>query len=113
MRTVRGDATKPIHVFQDHSRLGDPACFEPACGALLLVEGGNLTFTPGGSEEAMVIPVADIIEISMNTAVGCEVGAFHIATRQGLYLHLAPESATADDGRADVDKLRKQLGLDQ
>ena len=77
------------------------------------MEGGNLTFTPTGGETALVIPAADILEIRMNTAVAKEAGAFHIITRKGLYLHLAPEGATSDEGRADVDELRKELGLDQ
>jgi hypothetical protein len=109
----RGDGPKPIAVFHDHSRLGDKDYFEPRCGALLMAEGGNLTFTPNGGEAPLVIPAAEVIEIRMNTAVGKEVGAFHIITRQGLYLHLAPEGATADEGHADVDELRKELGLDQ
>ena len=92
----RGDEAKPIRVFHDHSRLGDANYFEPPCGALLLVEGGNLTFTPTGGEAPLVIPAAEIVEIRMNTAVGKEVGAFHIITRKGLYLHLAPEGATSD-----------------
>ena len=113
----RGDEMKPIRVFHDHSRLGDANYFEPPCGALLAVEGGNLTFTPTGGEAPLVIPATEILEIRMNTAVAKEAGAFHVITKQGLYLHLAPESATADEGRADVDQLRKQLrkqlGLDQ
>jgi hypothetical protein len=78
-----------------------------------LVEGGNLTFTPTGGETPLVIPASEIIEIRMNTAVAKEAGAFHIITKKGLYLHLAPEGANADEGRADVDELRKELGLDQ
>jgi hypothetical protein len=112
-RRTRGDEAKPIRVFHDHSRLGDAAYFEQPCGALLLVEAGNLTFTASGGEGSLVIPASDIIEIRMNTAVGREAGAFHIITRKGLYLHLAPESAKPEDGRADVDELRKQLGIDQ
>jgi hypothetical protein len=109
----RGDAAQPIRVFHDHSRLGDKNYFEPPCGALLVVENGALTFTPAGGEPPLVIPASEIVEIRMNTAVGKEAGAFHIITRKGLYLHLAPEGTTADEGRADVDELRKQLGLDQ
>ena len=111
-RNRNGEA-QPIRVVHDHSRLGDTAYFEQPCGALLLVEGRNLTFTPSGGEGALVIPASEIVEIRMNTAVGREVGAFHIITRLGLYLHLAPESAQPEDGRTDVDELRKQLGLDQ
>jgi hypothetical protein len=109
----RGGAATAIRVFHDHSRLGDRDYFEPQCGALLLVEGGALTFTPTGGEAPLVIPVSEILEIRMNTAVAREAGSFHIITRKGLYLHLAPEGATAEEGRADVDELRKELGLDQ
>jgi hypothetical protein len=61
----------------------------------------------------MMIPASEILEIRMNSAVGKEVGSFHIVTKKGLYLYLAPEAATAEEGRADVDALRKQLGLEQ
>lgn len=60
-----------------------------------------------------MIPASEILEIRMNTAVAKEAGAFHIITKKGLYLGLAPQGETADEGRADVDELRKQLGLDQ
>jgi hypothetical protein len=49
----------------------------------------------------------------MNTAVGKDSVAFHLVTKKGLYLGLTPGGATPDEGRADVDELRKQLGLDQ
>jgi len=109
----RGSAGQPIKVFHDHSRLGDSNYFDPPCGALLLVENGSLTFTPAGGEQPLLIPTTDIIEIRMNTIVAKEVGAFHIITKSGLYLALAPAEATAEEGRADMDELRKQLGLDQ
>ena len=109
----RGETAAPIKVFHDHSRLGDKNYFEPECDTLLVVEGGNLTVTPSGGETAMVIPAAEILEIRMNIAVAKESGAFHIVTKQGLYLHFAPEGATSDEGRADVDSLRSRLGLDQ
>jgi hypothetical protein len=80
---------------------------------LLLAENGNLTFTPTGGEAPLVIPASEIIEIRMNAAVGNDAGAFHVITKKGLYLDLAPEGATSDEGRADVDELHKQLGLDQ
>ena len=95
------------------SRLGDINYFEPPCGALLLAENGSLTFTPTGGEAPLVIPASEILEIRMNTAVAKEAGAFHIITKSGLYLGLAPQGATADEGRADVDELRRQLGLDR
>jgi hypothetical protein len=43
--------------------------------------------------------------------VGKEVGAFHILTRKGLYLHLATESGKREDARAAVEELRRRLGL--
>jgi len=109
----RGEAAKAIRVFHDHSRLGDDAYFDPPCAALIVVEGGTLTFTPSGGEGPLLIPAADILEIRVNVAVGKEAGAFHILTTQGLYLDLAPEGATSDEGRADVEQLRQQLGVDQ
>jgi hypothetical protein len=112
-QTRRGEAAQSIRVFHDHSRLGDRNYFEPPCGALLLAETGSLTFTPTGGEAPLVIPAAEILEIRMNTEVAKTAGAFHIITKKGLYLGLAPLGETADEGRADVDELRKQLGLDQ
>jgi len=112
-QTRRGEAAQAIRVFHDHSRLGDTNYFEPPCGALLLAENGGLTFTSTGGEAPLVIPASEILEIRMNTAVAKEAGAFHIITKSGLYLGLAPQGATADEGRADVDELRRQLGLDR
>jgi hypothetical protein len=109
----RGDAGLPIKVFHDHSRLGDSNYFDPTCGALLLVENGSLTFTPAGGEKPLLIPASEIIEIRMNTVVAKDAGAFHIITKSGLYLALAPVGVTAEEGRADMEELRKQLGLDQ
>jgi hypothetical protein len=108
---TRGESAAAIKVVHDHARAGDKAYFANACGALIVVEGGNLTFTPGGGEAPRVIPAAEIAEIRLNTAVGKDVGAFHIVTKKGLYLHLAPASGTADDARTIVEALRKQLSL--
>jgi hypothetical protein len=82
-----------------------------SCGALIAIDGGNLTLTPGGAEGPLVVPASEIIEIRMGTVVGTEVGAFHVLTKKGLYLHLAPATGTAGDGRAIVDTLRRGLGL--
>ncbi len=109
--TRGGPAPKPLKVIHDHSRLGDKDYFEKGCGALLAVQGGNLTFTPGGGETPLVIPASEIREVRLNTTVGRNIGAFHIATKKGLYLNLAPSTGNRDDGRADVDSLRKELGL--
>jgi hypothetical protein len=99
-------------VIHDHSQIGAQAYFEPACGALLAADGANLTFTPSGGEDPLVIPASEIIEIRMNSAVGREIGAFHIITRKGIYLHLAPESGNPEDARSAVANLLKQLRLD-
>jgi hypothetical protein len=110
---IRGEAGKPIRVFHDHSRLGDAHYFEAHCGALLVAEGVNLTVTPSAGEAPLVIPSSEILEIRTNIAVGRENGAFHILTKRGLYLHLAPEGATAEEGRRTVDELRRALGVDR
>jgi hypothetical protein len=108
---TRGEAAAVIKVVHDHYRVGDHAYFEASCGALLSVEGSSLTFTASGGEAPVIIPAGDILEIRLNTTVGRSAGAFHIATKNGLYLNLMPESGNGDDGRADVDQLRKLLGL--
>ena len=59
----------------------------------------------------LVIPASEIAEIRVNTVLGKHVGAFHIVTKKGLYLHLAPDSGNRDDAPAAVDSIRKQLGL--
>ena len=108
--TRRGEAMKPIRVVHDHSQLGDKAYFEPACGALLTVEDGELIFT-SSLEEPRSIAASEIVELRMNVEVGRAIGAFHILTKRGLYLNLAPEAATREEGRMFVEALRKQLGL--
>jgi hypothetical protein len=111
-RRTRGEAApEPLKVIHDHSQLGDKSYFEKGCGALITVIGGNLTFTPSGGESPLVIPASEIREIRLNSTVGREIGAFHIATKKGLFLNLAPATGTRDDGRVDVETLRKQLGL--
>lgn len=109
---MRGAAAPPpIKVIHDHSQVGDKDYFEKGCGALLAVDGGNLTFTPSGGEAPQVIPATQIREIRLNTTVGRNIGAFHVVTKKGLYLNLAPASGNRDEGRADVETLRKELGL--
>ena len=108
---TRGDRAKPIRVIHDRSRLGDKAYFEKAAGALLAVEGTSLTFTSSGGESPLMIPASEIAEIKLNAVVGKAVGAFHITTKKGLYLNLAPESGDREEARADVEALKKQLGL--
>lgn len=108
--TTRGDM-KPVQVIHDHSQMGDAAYFAKSCGALLSVAESKLMFTPGGGEAPRVIPAADIREVRLNRVVGKDVGAFHITTKEGLYLNLAPASGTAEDGRTTVEALRKELGL--
>ena len=109
---TRGEKNKPMKVVHDHSQLGAKQYFDPGCGSLLLVENGNLTLTSSGGEAPRVIPASEIREIRLNTIVGKDVGSFHITTRKGLYLHLAPESGKADEGRSTVEKLRQQLGME-
>ena len=111
MPVTRGEKAAVVRVVHDHSRAGDKAYIADGCGALLAVEGGSLVFTPGGGEAPRVIPSAEIAEIRLNAAIGRNIGAFHIVTKKGLYLDLAPDTGNRDDGRADVDSLRKQLGL--
>ncbi len=109
---MRGAAFAPIKVQHDHAQSGDGVFFgKRACAALIAVEGGNLTFTPAGGEAPLVVPSTDIVDIALNTVVGTQAGAFHVLTRRGLYLHLAPATADPKDGRAAVDALRAALKL--
>ena len=101
---------KPLRVMHDHSRLGDKAYFETACGALLIVQEGQLIFT-STAEAPRTIAASEIIELRLNSEVGRGAGAFHVVTRRGLYLNLAPEAGTSEAGSAVVISLRKQLGL--
>lgn len=106
---VRGGA-EAIRVVHDHSQAGDAAYFgSHACGALLRVSGSALTFTPSGGEAPMVIPAAEIVGIAMNATIGAEIGAFHIVTAKGMYLHLAPPSGGAAEGKRMVESLDAQL----
>jgi hypothetical protein len=108
---TRGDAFAPVRVVYDRSVTTDAAYFERACGALVGVEDNNLTFTTSCGETPYVIPASEILEIRLNLAVGRDAGVFHIATRGGLYLQLALESASRDEAAALIDSLRKHLGL--
>ena len=110
---TRGAKAPVYEVIHDHAVIGDKNYFEKSCGALLTVSGSNLTFTATGGEAPRVIPASEIHEIRMNTLVGREFGVFHIATKQGLYISIAPRSANRDDGRAAVDDLRSRLGLSE
>ena len=107
-RSGKATLFKVIH---DHSQIGDAAYFERACGALLFVSGSNLTVTLSGGEAPLLIPAQDIVEIRLNNAIGKEFGVFHVATRQGLYLSLAPDSPSPDEGRRVVGELRSGLGM--
>ena len=109
-RQRRGEAAKPLRVVHDHSQLGDEAYFETGCGALLSVEDGALIYTSGVEVPRLIVP-SEIVELRMNEEVGRAIGAFHILTRRGLFLNLAPEGATREQGRLFVESLRKQLGL--
>jgi hypothetical protein len=108
---TRGLASPVIKVIYDRSRFGAADHLADACGALLNVEDGNLVFTPGCGEEPRVIPAGEIWELRNNLLVGREVGAFHIITKKGLYLDVAPSSGGKDAGREEVEQLKKLLGL--
>ncbi|MBI3209964.1 MAG: hypothetical protein HYZ37_13845 [Candidatus Solibacter usitatus] len=108
---TRGANDKPMRVVYDTSRFGDPAYFENGCGALLSTSGTNLAFTPGCGMAPRVIPASEITELRMNTLIGRDVGAFHILTRKGLCLHLAPESAKSEDAREMISALRSALKI--
>lgn len=103
----RGTAAPTFRVVHDHAVSSDTAHFALGCGALVTVEGSSIVFTPGGAEAPRVIPASDILQVRLNTAVGREVGAFHVLTREGLYLHLAPESGKPDDARIVVEGIRR------
>ncbi len=100
-------------VIHDHSNIGNKAYFEQSCGGLLAASGTNLTFTGSGGEEPRVIPAADILEIRLNSVIGKDAGVFHIATRQGLYLSLAPESQDREQARALIEAIRTSLNLNE
>lgn len=108
---TRGDNTPAVKVIYDRSRIAAKDFFSDACGALLTTDGANLIFTPGCGEAPRVIPASDILEIRMNTTIGKTIGAFHIITKKGLYLDLAPASGDRQDGRIYVDDVRNKLGI--
>ncbi|GAC1424253.1 MAG: hypothetical protein NVS9B15_17040 [Acidobacteriaceae bacterium] len=93
------------------SRLGDPDYFALACGALLTSDGSSLIFTPACNQTPRVIPFTDVLEVRSNVLVGREIGAFHILTRKGLYLDLAPFNGDREAGRRDVESVHKLLGI--
>jgi hypothetical protein len=107
----RGVKAPVYRVLHDHSQIGDDAYFERSCGTLLSVSGTNLTVTPSGGESPLIIPAREIVDIRINNAIGKEFGVFHIATRQGLYLSLAPDSSNPEEARRMVSELRSLLGL--
>jgi hypothetical protein len=109
---VRGGANEPVFkVIHDHSDIGNQTYFARSCGGLLSVSGANLTFTASGGEEPRVIPASDILEIRLNSVIGKDAGVFHIATRQGLYLSLAPESQDREQARSLIEAIRASLNL--
>lgn len=108
---TRGGEAASIRVVYDRSGADSADHFANACGALLTPDNGQLIFTSGCREEPRVIPASEIWEVRMNTFVGKNAGAFHIITRKGLYLDVAPSDANRDSGRAAVDTLTAQLSL--
>ena len=107
----RSQSFAPARVIYDRTVVTDHAYFDRSCGVLLAVADGSLTFTSGCGEPPYVIPSAEILDLGLNLEVGRDAGVFHIATRRGLYLQLALESASREESAALVDSLRKQLGL--
>lgn len=108
----RRTGEEPVfRVVHDHARITDTNYFDTFCGALLSVSGTNLTFTSGAAEGAVVIPMADIVEIRVNSLLGKETGLFHIITREGLYLSLAPESQDRDQARQLIEAISTRLGI--
>ena len=110
-QVTRGAKPQSWKVVHDHTQGGVEAYFAQHCGALLSVDKNQLTFTGSGGEAPLSIPSGDIREIRMNSVIGKEVGAFHVATRQGLYLHLVLDSGDPVEARVVVDALRQALGL--
>jgi hypothetical protein len=109
---VRGGDDEPVfRVVHDHSHIGNKTYFEESCGGLLSVSGTNLTFTGSGGEAPRVIPASDILEIRLNSVMGRDAGVFHISTRQGLYLTLAPESQDREQARSLIEAIRANLSL--
>jgi hypothetical protein len=110
---VRGEENPAVRVLYDRWSLGDSAYFTTACGALLTVDAGVLTFTSGCGGTPLVIPAAEIAEIAMNVLVGKDIGAFHIATAKGLYLACTGEIGSRDQSREIVEGLKKRLKLSE
>jgi hypothetical protein len=108
---LRGGGEPVFKVIHDHSNIGSQTYFEQSCGGLLSVSGTNLTFTGSGGEAPLMIPSSEILDIRLNSLVGRDAGVFHIATRQGLYLSLAPESQDREQARSLIEALRTRLGL--
>lgn len=107
----RGGDVPVFRVMIDRSSIQATNYFEPACGALLSVSGENLTLTTACGEAPSVIPASDVLDIRLNSLIGREMGAFHISTKQGFYVSMAPESRGREDSRALIESIRKQLTL--
>jgi hypothetical protein len=108
---MRGEEEPSFRAIHDQSRVASAHYFDQSYGVLLSVSGTNLTVTSTSGEPLRVIPAADILEIRLNSLIGREQGVFHIATREGLYLALAPESLDRDQARAMIEALRAKLDL--
>lgn len=110
---TRGGEEPVFRVIHDHSNVGDQTYFEQSCGALLSISGTNLTLTGSGGEAPSVIPASEILDIRVNVLVGKDAGVFHIVTRQGLYLSLAPESQDREQARSWIETIRTRLNLSE
>ncbi len=108
---MRGEEEPSFRAIHDQSRVASAHYFDQSYGVLLSVSGTNLTVTSTSGEPLRVIPAADILEIRLNSLIGRDQGVFHIATRQGLYLALAPESLDREQARAMIEALRAKLDL--
>jgi hypothetical protein len=111
-RHTRGSEELSFKVIHDQSTIASAFYFEPSCAAVLAVNGNALTFTSlAGGETPLTIPASEILEIRLNATVSRDAGAFHILTRDGLYLALAPEHSDRDHARELLESLRAELGL--
>ena len=102
-----------MQLIQDLSRVGALNYFEPSESVAVQAVEGGLRLWPAGSGPEMWIPVADVIDLRMNSVVAKDLGAFHLATRNGLYLNLMLPSGNIDAAAQLLADLREQLGLSE
>jgi hypothetical protein len=111
-RRMRGsDEDLVLKVIHDHSTIASATYFETSCSAVLAVNGTDLTFTPSDGEESLVIPASEILDVRLNSNVGRDAGVFHVSTRQGVYIALAPETLDREQARAWIESVRAKLAI--